>query len=137
VQLISLSHPGVDSAHAWGHAERDPLDWTSNNIRFGLDVSRLTGGKHFVINTAENGRGPIHYRLPNGRRINVWCNPGLRGLGIPPTNNTSHPMVDAYLWINRPGFGLGEATGRHEVRALQALLAARARGEALTLRKCR
>jgi endoglucanase len=79
-------------------------DWTANNIRFGLEVSRLTGGKHFVINTAENGRGPIHYRLPNGRRINVWCNPGLRGLGIPPTTNTSTPMADAYLWINRPGF---------------------------------
>ncbi|HEX5894674.1 MAG TPA: glycoside hydrolase family 6 protein, partial [Thermoleophilaceae bacterium] len=41
-------------------------DWTSNNIRFGLEVSRRTGGKHFVINTAENGRGPVHYRLPNG-----------------------------------------------------------------------
>ena len=79
-------------------------DWTSNNIRFGLDVSRRTGGKHFVINTAENGRGPIHYRLSNGRRINVWCNPGLRGLGPRPTTDTSHPMVDAYLWINRPGF---------------------------------
>ena len=79
-------------------------DWTINNIRFGLEVSRRTGGKHFVINTAENGRGPIHYRLSNGRRINVWCNPGLRGLGPRPTTDTSHPMVDAYLWINRPGF---------------------------------
>jgi endoglucanase len=79
-------------------------DWTSNNVRFGLEVSRRTGGKHFVINTAENGRGPIHYRLSNGRRINVWCNPGLRGLGPRPTTDTSHPMVDAYLWINRPGY---------------------------------
>jgi len=79
-------------------------DWTNNNIRFGLEVSRRTGGKHFVINTAENGRGPIHYRLSNGRRINVWCNPGLRGLGPRPTTNTSNPMADAYLWINRPGF---------------------------------
>ena len=57
-----------------------------------------------MINTAENGRGPIHYRLANGRRITVWCNPGLRGLGTPPTTETSHPMVDAYLWINRPGY---------------------------------
>ena len=56
-------------------------DWTRNNIRHGLEISRLTGGKHFVINTAENGRGPIHYRLANGRRITVWCNPPLRGLG--------------------------------------------------------
>jgi endoglucanase len=57
-----------------------------------------------VINTAENGRGPIHKRLPNGRRLTVWCNPPGRGLGPPPTTDTSHPMVDAYLWINRPGY---------------------------------
>ena len=78
-------------------------DWTSANIRFGLDVSRRIGGKHFVINTAENGRGPVHYRRGH-RRINVWCDPGLRGLGPPPTTNTSNAKVDAYLWINRPGF---------------------------------
>jgi endoglucanase len=78
-------------------------DWTRENIRHGLEISRLTGGKHFVINTAENGRGPVHRRLPNGRRLTVWCNPPRRGLGIPPTTETSHPKVDAYLWINRPG----------------------------------
>jgi endoglucanase len=79
-------------------------DWTRANIRHGLAISRLTGGKHFVINTAENGRGPVHYRLANGRLSNVWCNPPRRGLGIPPTTNTSNPMVDAYLWISRPGY---------------------------------
>jgi endoglucanase len=79
-------------------------DWTRANIQHGLEISRLTGGKHFVINTAENGRGPLHYRLPNGRVKNVWCNPPLRGLGIPPTTNTSNPVVDAYLWISRPGY---------------------------------
>jgi endoglucanase len=79
-------------------------DWTRANIRHGLEISRLTGGKHFVINTAENGRGPLHYRLPNGRLRNVWCSPPLRGLGIPPTTSTSNPMVDAYLWISRPGY---------------------------------
>jgi endoglucanase len=80
-------------------------DWTSNNVEHGLQISRLTGGKHFVINTAENGRGPIHHRLPNGRRVTVWCNPPQRGLGPPPTTRTANPMVDAYLWINRPGYG--------------------------------
>jgi endoglucanase len=79
-------------------------DWTQANIRHGLEISRLTGGKHFVINTAENGRGPVHYRVGNGRRVTVWCNPGLRGLGPPPTTDTAHPKVDAYLWINRPGY---------------------------------
>jgi endoglucanase len=79
-------------------------DWTRANIRHGLRISRLTGGKHFVIDTSGNGRGPVHYRRSNGRRITVWCNPGMRGLGTPPTTSTSNPMVDAYLWINRPGY---------------------------------
>jgi endoglucanase len=82
-------------------------DWTRNNIRHGLAISRLVGGKRFIVNTAENGRGPIHYRAANGRRINVWCNPSRRGLGSPPTTGTSNPMVDAYLWINRPGYAQG------------------------------
>jgi endoglucanase len=78
-------------------------DWTMANIRHGLEISRLTGGKHFIINTAENGRGPVHYRR-GGRRITIWCNPGLRGLGPPPSTDTAHPKVDAYLWVNRPGY---------------------------------
>jgi endoglucanase len=79
-------------------------DWTRENIRYGLQISKMTGGKHFVINTAENGRGPVHVRQPNGRRTTIWCNPGLRGMGPPPTTDTAHPLVDAYLWINRPGY---------------------------------
>ena len=50
-------------------------DWTRDNIRARPRHLAAVGGKHFIINTAENGRGPIHYQLPNGRRINVWCNP--------------------------------------------------------------
>ena len=79
-------------------------DWTRANIEYGLKLSRLVGGKHFIINTAENGRGPIHRRLPNGRRLTVWCNPPNRGLGPAPTTNTSNPRADAYLWVNRPGY---------------------------------
>jgi endoglucanase len=79
-------------------------DWTRANVAYGVKLSRLVGGKHFVINTAENGRGPVHKRLPNGRRLTVWCNPPKRGLGTAPTTNTSNPMADAYLWINRPGY---------------------------------
>jgi endoglucanase len=79
-------------------------DWTRANIKYGVDLSRRVGGKHFVINTAENGRGPDHQRLPNGRRLTIWCNPPGRGLGPAPTAETSHPLVDAYLWINRPGY---------------------------------
>ena len=65
-------------------------DWTGANIQHGLDISRRMGGKHFIINTAENGRGPVNYnRYRNHRVVTVWCNPGLRGLGPAPTTDTS------------------------------------------------
>ena len=89
-------------------------DWTLNNIRYGLKVSRRVGGTPFIINTAYNGRGPVHYRQRIGgrrRRINVWCHPLKRGLGIPPTTSTHHPKVDAYMWIGRPGFSSGGCNG--------------------------
>jgi endoglucanase len=79
-------------------------DWTRANIAYGVKLSKLVGGKHFIINTAENGRGPIHKRLPNGRRLTVWCNPPNRGLGPAPTTNTSDSRADGYLWVNRPGY---------------------------------
>ena len=37
-------------------------DWTRANITYGLEVSRRVGGKPFVVGTAYNGRGPVHYR---------------------------------------------------------------------------
>jgi endoglucanase len=93
-------------------------DWTANNISHGLDISRLTGGKHFIISTAFNGRGPVHYRRwlnrrrQVWRRINVWCHPLKRGLGPAPTTATARPdKVDAYMWIGRPGYSGGSCNG--------------------------
>jgi endoglucanase len=92
-------------------------DWTRYNVRHGLDISRRVGGKHFIINTSYNGRGPLHYKKwinrtkHMWRRINVWCHPGLRGLGPAPTTATSHPKVDAYMYINRPGYSAGSCNG--------------------------
>jgi endoglucanase len=85
-------------------------DWTRANIRHGLAISRNVGGKHFIINTSFNGRGPIHLRR-GSRRINIWCNPPGRGLGVEPTTITAHPLVDAYMWLNRPGYSAGACNG--------------------------
>jgi endoglucanase len=85
-------------------------DWTRNNIRHGLEISRLTGGKRFVISTAYNGRGPRHYRR-GGRRMTDWCNTPGRGVGPRPTTVTDHSKVDAYLWIGRPGYSSGTCRG--------------------------
>ncbi len=79
------------------------FDWTSKEIRYGERVSRLTGGKHFVVNTGENGRGPL---IPPDRAHQgneVLCNPPGRGLGPRPTTNTGYPNVDAFAWTSNPG----------------------------------
>jgi endoglucanase len=90
-------------------------DWTANNIRHGMKISRLTGGKHFIVSTAFNGRGPIHYRKYSGphrwRVMNVWCHPLKRGLGPAPTTATGNPQVDAFMWIGRPGYSAGSCNG--------------------------
>jgi endoglucanase len=93
-------------------------DWTANNVAHGLKISRMTGGKHFIVNTAFNGRGPVHYRRWISRSqhlwrtINVWCHPLKRGLGPAPTTATMRPdKVDAYLWVGRPGYSAGSCNG--------------------------
>ena len=85
-------------------------DWTRANIRHGVRISRMVGGKPFVVNTSYNGRGPLHLRRGH-RRVNVWCNPPGRGLGPRPTTATGHRLVDAYMWINRPGYSAGSCNG--------------------------
>ena len=79
------------------------FDWTSKEIRYGEKVSRLTGGKHFVVNTGENGRGPLvpPDRVHQGNE--VLCNPPGRGLGPRPTTATGYPRVDAFAWTSNPG----------------------------------
>ena len=92
-------------------------DWTADNIRHGLSISRRVGRKPFIISTSFNGRGPVHYRRwvnrPKKiwRTINVWCHPLKRGLGPAPTTSTHHPKVDAYLYIGRPGYSGGSCNG--------------------------
>src|SRR5215208_1122039 len=102
------------------YLEAGASDWeaasrTAEQLRY-IGIS-MVGGKHFIINTSYNGRGPLHYKKwlnkaqHKWRRINVWCNPGLRGLGPAPTTATSHPLVDAYMYINRPGYSAGSCNG--------------------------
>jgi endoglucanase len=90
-------------------------NWTINEIRWGQRVSRMTGGAHFIVNTATNGRGPLLNRRPSTQGNQVLCNPPGCGLGpVPTTNpinpNTGRPFagVDAFLWTAP----LGNSTGR-------------------------
>jgi len=80
------------------------------NLRFGARISRMTGGKHFIVNTSDNGNGPV-YRRVNGKRKPVWCNPPNSALGTPATTATGHPKADGFFWINRPGTSHGGCNG--------------------------
>jgi endoglucanase len=80
------------------------------NLRFGARISRMTGGKHFIVNTSDNGNGAM-YQWVNGKRKPVWCNPPNSALGAPATTNTGHPKADGFFWINRPGTSHGSCNG--------------------------
>jgi endoglucanase len=77
-------------------------DWTTTDVAYGQKIARLTGGKHFIVQTDDNGRGPL---VPKDKRVNgneVLCNPVGRGVG-PLTWNTGYEFVDGFLWFNNPG----------------------------------
>jgi endoglucanase len=78
-------------------------DWTRNNLRFGNRISRFLRGKHFVISTAVNGRGPYRLGRPKRYHNELRCNPPGRALGEEPTVRTGSIWADAYLWIGDPG----------------------------------
>jgi endoglucanase len=84
------------------------FDWTSHEIRYGRQISSLTGGKHFVVNTAENGRGPLVPRSRVKYGNEILCDPPGRGLGPVPSFNTGSPNVDAFAWIAYPGRSGGQ-----------------------------
>jgi endoglucanase len=72
---------------------------TAQSIAYGHELSKLVGGKHFVIDTSRNGNGAP----PGGPGVNEWCNPPGRALGHAPTMHTGVAGVDAFLWVKYPG----------------------------------
>jgi endoglucanase len=78
-------------------------NWTSKEIAFGTKISKLTGGAHFIVNTADNGRGPLLNPHPSRQGVENLCNPPGRGLGPKPTTATAFPLVDAFEWTSVPG----------------------------------
>jgi endoglucanase len=79
------------------------FDWTRKEINYGEQISKLTGGAHFVVNTGMNGQGPLAPPNVVKQGNEVLCNPAGRGLGPKPTNRTGFPKVDAFAWIDNPG----------------------------------
>ncbi|WP_405872421.1 glycoside hydrolase family 6 protein [Streptomyces sp. NBC_00005] len=129
-KLKSLKNTKVylDAGNAgWGHPDQiyEPLQWagiaqadgfavntsnfysTQDSIAYGKQLSAKVGKKHFVIDTSRNGKGPYK----GGDADERWCNPPGRSLGESPTTKTSDPLVDAYLWVKRPGESDGTCKG--------------------------
>ncbi len=79
---------------------------TEDCIAFGKKVSALLGGKHFIIDTSRNGNGSWQTS-----ESDKWCNPPGRALGHVPTFDTGDPLIDAYLWVKRPGESDGPCRG--------------------------
>ena len=84
-------------------------DWYSLNVDADNALNATTL-KHFIIDTSRNGHGA--WTAPAGKYTDAqaWCNPPRRGLGERPTTVTSHPLLDAKLWIKRPGESDGGCT---------------------------
>jgi endoglucanase len=84
---------------------------TETEIKYGKEVSKKLGGKHFVIDTSRNGNGPPVEGCKKPDDEACWCNPAGRGLGVPPSAETNEPLCDAFLWLKKPGESDGQCNG--------------------------
>jgi endoglucanase len=89
------------------------FDWMTSEIHYGQDISRRLGGSHFIVNSGENGRGPLRpqSRVKDGNE--VLCNPPGRGLGpISVAKSVAQPTGyaddDGSLWFSNPGGSGGQ-----------------------------
>ncbi|MFI0911840.1 glycoside hydrolase family 6 protein [Streptomyces abikoensis] len=101
-----LRRAGIDQADGFA-LNVSNFQTTQDSKEYGHRISELLGGKHFVIDTSRNGNGP----LSGGDHEKTWCNPSGRALGAPPTTRTGDALVDAYLWVKRPGESDGACKG--------------------------
>jgi Glycosyl hydrolases family 6 len=91
--------------------------WSSDEIKWAEKISdkldRMSHHHyraHFVINTAQNGHGPLLNPHPVQQGIENLCNPPGRGLGRMPTgivnptfDGHSFNNLDGFLWTGVPG----------------------------------
>lgn len=98
-QVLNMLEPESFDGFCTNVSNFIPLD---ECIRWGEEVSALTNDKHFIIDTSRNG---------TDEHNNDWCNPKDKRLGVKPTLETGHPLIDAFLWIKVPGESDGYCDG--------------------------
>jgi endoglucanase len=74
---------------------------TAREQAYAEQVSALTGGSHYVIDTSRNGTG---WR-------GTWCNAPGAGLGTSPRVVADGTGLDALLWVKTPGASDGTCNG--------------------------
>lgn len=101
-----LQQAGIEAADGFA-VNISNFQTTAVSKDFGKRLSAKVGNKPFVIDTSRNGNGPY----TGGDPEKSWCNPPGRALGETPTTSTGDELVDAYLWIKRPGESDGDCRG--------------------------
>lgn len=88
-------------------------DWAWHQLRYGDQIVRLLrdrghrASRHFVVNTAYSGVGPL-YKTGSITQGEIWCDPPGRALGPLPTLKTGDSLADAFFWIGGPGVSDGD-----------------------------
>lgn len=79
-------------------------DTTASETTYARQIAPWIGWKRVVIDTSRNGMGPA-------KGTDSWCNPSGRALGPTPSTATGDRLIDAHLWIKRPGESDGTCNG--------------------------
>lgn len=98
---VRLRDAGIDQADGFALNVSNYIS-TARSVAYGDQVSKLVGGKHYVIDTSRNGLGG---------KGDAWCNVAGQALGEAPTTSTGRALVDAFLWIKVPGESDGTCNG--------------------------
>ena len=101
-----LKRAGIDQADGFA-VNVSNFQTTAENKDYGKQLSAKVGGKHFVIDTSRNGNGPS----PGGDDRKTGATRPAARWATPPTTKTGDPLVDAYLWVKRPGESDGDCKG--------------------------
>ncbi|HEY4280101.1 MAG TPA: glycoside hydrolase family 6 protein [Conexibacter sp.] len=82
---------------------------TAREIKYDNKISSRIGGKHYVINTATNGKGALRPKSRVRLGNSIRCNAPDRGLGPRPTSSVppQFPRLDGLFWIGNPGRSAG------------------------------